>query len=137
LPLPSWCLCAAVPIEQEGEGPKRGALFNQLVKELRSEYAAAVTACAQRIHSALADHRCSIRAALEKYGITNDSAVLMEQVTALCALKAAHSFALFVKIYVMSDVSQQCDTSMLQACGFEQLLPSTSHTTPMHSVDLQ
>lgn len=83
----SWCLCAAVPIEQEGEGPKRGALFNQLVKELRSEYAAAVTACAQRIHSALADHRCSIRAALEKYGITNDSAVLMEQVTALCALK--------------------------------------------------
>lgn len=69
-----------IPIEQEGEGPKRGALFNQLVKELRSEYAAAVTACAQRIHSALADHRCSIRAALEKYGITNDSAVLMEQI---------------------------------------------------------
>ncbi|KAL0048962.1 hypothetical protein WJX82_003343 [Trebouxia sp. C0006] len=68
-----------IPIEQEGKGPKRGALFNQLVKELRSEYAAAVTACAQRIHSALADHRCSIRAALEKYGITNDSAVLMEQ----------------------------------------------------------
>ncbi|KAL0038366.1 hypothetical protein WJX77_003765 [Trebouxia sp. C0004] len=68
-----------IPIEQEGEGPQRGALFNQLVKELRSEYAAAVTACAQRIHSALADHRCSIRAALEKYGIANDSAVLMEQ----------------------------------------------------------
>ncbi|KAA6421600.1 MAG: hypothetical protein FRX49_08543 [Trebouxia sp. A1-2] len=68
-----------IPIEQEGKGPKRGALFNQLVKELRSEYAAAVTVCAQRIHSALADHRCSIRAALEKYGIINDSAVLMEQ----------------------------------------------------------
>ena len=83
----SWCVCAAVPTAQEGEGPKRGALFNQLVKELRSEYAAAVTACAQRIHSALADYRCSISAALEKYGITNDSAVLMEQVTALCALK--------------------------------------------------
>lgn len=132
LSLQSWCLSAAVPIEQEGEGPKRGALFKQLVKELRSEYATAVTACAQRIHSALADHRCSIRAALDKYGITNDSAVLMDQVTALCALKAAHSLALFVKIYITNGVSQQCDMSMLQACalwGCKQLLPS--HMKPV------
>jgi len=76
-----------------------------------------VTACAQRIHSALADHRRSIRAALEKYGTTNDSAVLMEQVTALCVLKAAPSCALFVQIYIMSEVSQRCDMSMLQACA--------------------
>ncbi len=104
----SWCLCASVPIEQEGEGPKRGALFNQLVKELRSEYAAAVTACAQRIHSALADHSCSIRAALEKYGITIDSAVLMEQVTALCAFRASHSFSMFEENDIMAEASQRC-----------------------------
>lgn len=65
------------------EGPRRGALFNQLVKELRSEFAAAVTACAQRIHTALADNRCSIRAALEQYGVTGDSGVIQEQVTLL------------------------------------------------------
>ncbi len=111
-------MCAAVPIEQEGKGPKRGALFNQLVKELRSEYAAAVTACAQRIHSALADHRCSIRAALENYGITNDSAVLMEQVTTLWALKAAFNFALIVNIFIRTEVPQRCDISMLQGCAF-------------------
>lgn len=65
------------------EGPRRGALFNQLVKELRSEFAAAVTACAQRIHSALADSTCSIRAALEQFGVTGDSGVMQEQVTLL------------------------------------------------------
>ncbi|KAL3146191.1 hypothetical protein ABBQ32_002897 [Trebouxia sp. C0010 RCD-2024] len=43
---------APSPTKGEDDAALRGALFDQLVKELRSEYAAAVTACAQRIHKA-------------------------------------------------------------------------------------
>ena len=66
---------------QDGAGPLRGALFDQVVKEFRSEYAAAVTACAQRIHGALAENRHSIRVALERFGVNGQPGVMQEQVT--------------------------------------------------------
>ena len=71
-------IATAVRADQDG-APLRGALFDQLVKELRSEYAAAVTACAQRIHKALADNRHSIRSALERFGVSGDAGVMQEQ----------------------------------------------------------
>lgn len=69
-------------LADEDAAPLRGALFDQLVKELRSEYAAAVTACAQRIHKALAEGRRKgrIRSVLDKYGMSSDPGIMQEQV---------------------------------------------------------
>ena len=75
---PQECHAGAVLADQ-GAPPLRGALFDQLVKELRSEYAAAVTACAGRIHTALGEGRGSIRTALDKYGVNGDPGIMQEQ----------------------------------------------------------
>ena len=73
-----YCIAAAAALDQDA-APRRGALFDQLVKELRSEYAAALPACAQRIQMALAENERSIRAALKKYGVNGEAGVMQEQ----------------------------------------------------------
>lgn len=83
-------MSTAVLADQD-TAPLRGALFNQMVKELRSEYAAAVTACAQRIHKALAENRHSIRSALDKFGVSGDPGVMQEQARSYCVLHVACS----------------------------------------------
>lgn len=83
-------MSTAVLADQD-TAPLRGALFDQLVKELRSEYAAAVTACAQRIHKALAENRHSIRSALDKFGVSGDPGVMQEQARTYCVLHVACS----------------------------------------------
>lgn len=96
-------LADAAVLEDENAAPLRGALFDQLVKELRSEYAAAVTACAQRIHSSLAQHKCSIRAGLERYGVSGNPGVMQEQASPL------------VKLTAMLGVSAVCDCKAISS----------------------
>ena len=77
------CLCAA--------GPHLGAQFAQLVKELRSEYAAAVTSCAERIAGALfLRPGYSINTTLQRHGITGTPTVMQQQVG-----RGAHGSAAF------------------------------------------
>ena len=62
-------------------GPHLGAQFAQLVKELRSEYAAAVTACAERIAGALFQRPgYSINATLHCHGISGTPSIMQQQV---------------------------------------------------------
>jgi hypothetical protein len=62
-------------------GPKLGAQFAQLVKELRSEYAGAVTACAFRIASSVFGMPGrSILRALDAHGVSGTPAVMQQQV---------------------------------------------------------
>lgn len=62
-------------------GPKLGAQFAQLVKELRSEYAGAVTACALRIASGVFGMAGrSILRALQAHGVSGTPAVMQQQV---------------------------------------------------------
>ena len=62
-------------------GPHLGAQFAQLVKELRSEYAAAVTACAERIAGALFQRPgYSINATLHRHGISGTPSIMQQQV---------------------------------------------------------
>ena len=69
---PGLLLCA---------GPHLGAQFAQLVKELRSEYAAAVTACAERIAGALFQRPgYSINATLHRHGISGTPSIMQQQV---------------------------------------------------------
>ncbi|KAK9806759.1 hypothetical protein WJX72_001747 [[Myrmecia] bisecta] len=68
-------------MEEPAEGPHLGAQFAQLVKELRSEYAAAVTNCAERIATALfVSQGRSIHAILQRYGLTGTPAIMQQQV---------------------------------------------------------
>ena len=63
-------------------GPHLGAQFAQLVKELRSEYAAAVTSCAERIAGALfLRPGYSINTTLQRHGITGTPTVMQQQVS--------------------------------------------------------
>ena len=63
-------------------GPHLGAQFAQLVKELRSEYAAAVTACAERIAGALFQRPgYSINASLHRHGVTGTPTIMQQQVS--------------------------------------------------------
>lgn len=65
-------------------GPHLGAQFAQLVKELRSEYAAAVTACAERIAGALFQRPgYSINATLHRHGISGTPSIMQQQVCLL------------------------------------------------------
>lgn len=65
-------------------GPHLGAQFAQLVKELRSEYAAAVTACAERIAGALFQRPgYSINASLHRHGVTGTPTIMQQQVRRL------------------------------------------------------
>lgn len=62
-------------------GPKLGAQFAQLVKELRSEYAGAVTACAQRIAGGVFGMAGrSILRALQIHGVSGTPAIMQQQV---------------------------------------------------------
>ena len=82
-------------------GPHLGAQFAQLVKELRSEYAAAVTGCAERIAGALFQRPgYSINATLHRHGITGTPSIMQQQVASctwagICAaaVQAAHDAA--------------------------------------------
>lgn len=66
-------------------GPHLGAQFAQLVKELRSEYAAAVTACAERIAGALFQRPgYSINATLHRHGISGTPSIMQQQVLPFC-----------------------------------------------------
>ena len=70
-------------------GPHLGAQFAQLVKELRSEYAAAVTSCAERIAGALfLRPGYSINTTLQRHGITGTPTVMQQQ-----ASRGAHRSA--------------------------------------------
>lgn len=63
------------------EGPELGAQFAQLVKELRSEYAGAVTACAARIaQGVFGPSGRSILRILEQHGITGTPTLMQQQV---------------------------------------------------------
>ena len=63
------------------EGPELGAQFAQLVKELRSEYAGAVTACAARIaQGVFGPSGRSILRILEHHGITGTPTLMQQQV---------------------------------------------------------
>ncbi|KAL3142941.1 hypothetical protein ABBQ38_003227 [Trebouxia sp. C0009 RCD-2024] len=68
-------------LTHDGPGPHLGAQFAQLVKELRSEYAAAVTACAERIAGALFQRPgYSINATLHRHGISGTPTIMQQQV---------------------------------------------------------
>lgn len=76
-------------------GPHLGAQFAQLVKELRSEYAAAVTACAERIAGALFQRPgYSINATLHRHGISGTPSIMQQQVLpfAICTYPPVFSF---------------------------------------------
>jgi hypothetical protein len=64
-------------------GPALGAQFAQLVKELRSEYAGAVTACAARIAQGVFRGANSIQRILEQHGVTGNMSVMQSQVLSL------------------------------------------------------
>ncbi len=71
-------------------GPHLGAQFAQLVKELRSEYAAAVTSCAERIAGALfLRPGYSINTTLQRHGITGTPTVMQQQVSGAAHRSAA------------------------------------------------
>lgn len=66
-----------------GTGPQLGAQFAQLVKELRSEYAGAVTAAAARIAGALfAAPGRSILRILQQHGVTGTPSLMQQQARA-------------------------------------------------------
>ena len=65
----------------DSPGPQLGAQFAQLVKELRSEYAGAVTAAAQRIAVALfALPGRSLLRIMQQHGVTGTPALMQQQV---------------------------------------------------------
>jgi len=79
----NWWL--TVDLAVAGAGPHLGAQFAQLVKELRSEYAAAVTACAERIAGALFQRPgYSINATLHRHGISGTPSIMQQQVCSPC-----------------------------------------------------
>ncbi len=66
------------------DGPELGAQFAQLVKELRSEYAGAVTACAARIaQGVFGPSGRSILRILEQHGITGTPTLMQQQASLL------------------------------------------------------
>lgn len=66
------------------DGPELGAQFAQLVKELRSEYAGAVTACAARIaQGVFGPSGRSILRILEQHGITGTPTLMQQQASFL------------------------------------------------------
>ena len=61
-------------------GPQLGAQFAQLVKELRSEYAGAITGCAQRIVSVVFTMEPRILTRLQQHGLTGNPAQTAQEV---------------------------------------------------------
>lgn len=61
-------------------GPQLGAQFAQLVKELRSEYAGAVTGCAQRIATAVFSLGPRVLTLLQQHGLTGNPAQTAQEV---------------------------------------------------------
>lgn len=61
-------------------GPQLGAQFAQLVKELRSEYAGAITGCAQRIASVSFSMGPRILTRLQQHGLTGNPAQTAQEV---------------------------------------------------------
>ena len=70
----------------EWDGPPLGVQFAQLVKELRSEYGAAVTLAAERIATAVFSSGRSINGILQRHGLTGTPAIMQQQVTHELAL---------------------------------------------------
>ena len=62
-------------------GPQLGAQFAQFVKELRSEYAGAVTGCAQRIVSVVFSMEPRILTRLQQHGLTGNPAQTAQEVS--------------------------------------------------------
>ncbi|KAK9868824.1 hypothetical protein WJX84_006782 [Apatococcus fuscideae] len=62
------------------DGPPLGVQFAQLVKELRSEYGAAVTLAAERIATAVFSGGRSINGILQRHGLTGTPAIMQQQV---------------------------------------------------------
>ena len=72
-------------------GPELGAQFAQLVKELRSEYGGAVTACAARIAAGVfGPPHTSILRILQTHGISGTPALMQQQVLLLSSLMFRH-----------------------------------------------
>ena len=61
-------------------GPQLGAQFAQLVKELRSEYAGAITGCAQRIATAVFSLGPRVLTLLQQHGLTGNPAQTAQEV---------------------------------------------------------
>lgn len=59
--------------------------FAQLVKELRSEYGAAVTLAAERIATAVFSSGRSINGILQRHGLTGTPTIMQQQVSTLLA----------------------------------------------------
>lgn len=74
-------------------GPQLGAQFAQLVKELRSEYAAAITGCAQRIATVAFSMGPRILTRLQQHGLTGNPAQTAQEV--LLDSLHARSFVVF------------------------------------------
>ena len=82
-------------------GPHLGAQFAQLVKELRSEYAAAVTACAERIAGALFQRPgYSINATLHRHGISGTPSIMQQQVLPFAICTYLVIFSLCSPLYL-------------------------------------
>lgn len=69
-------------------GPQLGAQFAQLVKELRSEYAGAITGCAQRIATAVFSLGPRVLTLLQQHGLTGNPAMTAQEVCH-CSLQKA------------------------------------------------
>lgn len=67
----------------EWDGPPLGVQFAQLVKELRSEYGAAVTLAAERIATAVFASGRSINGILQRHGLTGTPTIMQQQVSIL------------------------------------------------------
>lgn len=75
-------------------GPQLGAQFAQLVKELRSEYAGAVTGCAQRIAIAVFSLGPRLLTLLQQHGLTGNPAQTAQEVSCSLSRAAAPQCAL-------------------------------------------
>ena len=67
-------------------GPQLGAQFAQLVKELRSEYAGAITGCAQRIAVAVFSLGPRVLTLLQQHGLTGNPAQTAQEVRLFSSL---------------------------------------------------
>lgn len=96
-------------------GPELGAQFAQLVKELRSEYGGAVTACAARIAAGVfnAPPGRSILRILQQHGITG-TPTLMQQQVSCCVLPflALYHQAMFA-MHTLPMLCLRCFTPVL------------------------
>ena len=88
------------------DGPELGAQFAQLVKELRSEYAGAVTACAARIaQGVFGPSGRSILRILEQHGITGTPTLMQQQASLLSQLAQVVTLHLCMHVVSVGNVA--------------------------------